>query len=60
MSAACYWSAAMTSKCRAVIAATLPDLLKALRSQGLLFPASEPGLLHRIEVRKNMLVVRFP
>ncbi|MBA6090060.1 hypothetical protein KKQ11_00315 [Pseudomonas sp. MG-2] len=50
----------MRNKCRAVIAATLPDLLKALQSQGLLFPASEPGLLHRIEVRKNMLVVRFP
>ncbi|MCE1010180.1 hypothetical protein [Pseudomonas monteilii] len=50
----------MPNKCKAVIAANLKDLLKALQSQGLLFPASEPGLLHRIEVRKNMLVVRFP
>lgn len=50
----------MTSKCRAVIAPNLKDLLKALQAQGLLLPATSPGLPHRIEVRGDMLVVRFP
>ena len=49
----------MTSKCRAVIAPSLPALIKALQAQGFFLPTAMPGLPHRIEVRGDMLVVRF-
>lgn len=47
----------MSSNCRAVIAPSIPTLIKALQSQGFFLVASLPG---RIEVRGSMFVVRFP
>lgn len=49
----------MSNKCRAVIAANIPDLVKALQSQGFFLVNDLPRQIH-VEVRKNMLVVRFP
>lgn len=48
----------MTSKLRAVIAATIPDLMKALQSQGFSLVAELPP--NRIEIRRGMIIVRFP
>ena len=47
----------MNGKCRAVIAANIPDLVRALQLQGFFLVASLPS---RIEVRGTMFVVRFP
>ncbi|UJW20808.1 MULTISPECIES: hypothetical protein [Pseudomonas] len=48
----------MTNKCLAVIAANIPDLVKALQSQGFLLVADLPPI--RPEIRRGMIVVRFP
>jgi len=48
----------MNSNCRAVIAPTIPGLIRALQSQGFFLVADLPRI--SIQVRRNMLVVRFP
>lgn len=48
----------MSSKCRAVIAPTIPGLIRALQSQGFLLVSDLPAI--RIEIRRHMLIVRFP
>lgn len=48
----------MPSKCRAVIAPTIPGLIRALQSQGFLLVADLPAI--RIQIRRGMIVVRFP
>ncbi|MBM5460258.1 hypothetical protein H8F21_22090 [Pseudomonas sp. P66] len=49
----------MTSKCRAVIAPTIPGLIKALHRQGFFLVTDLPQRIS-IEVRRNMLVVKLP
>jgi len=49
----------MNSKCRAVIAPTIPGLIRALQSQGFFLVTDLPRQIS-IEVRRNMLVVRLP
>ena len=48
----------MNSNCRAVIAPTIPGLIRALQSQGFFLVTDLPRPL-RIEVRRGMLVARF-
>lgn len=49
----------MNGKCRAFIAPTIPGLIRALQSQGFFLITDLPQRIS-IEVRRNMLVVRFP
>lgn len=48
----------MTNKLRAVIAPTIPGLIKALQSQGFLLVSDLPPI--RPEIRGGMIVVRLP